>query len=285
MHTTLTASSTICYLDGIYFSIISEENKTVAVVYGIYSGEITIPSVITYSSKTYTVVGIEDRAFSHCTGLTSVNIPNSVTSIGSSAFRGCTELTSVNIGNSVTSIGDCAFQGCDGLTSIEIPNSVTSISEWFLNGCVKLTSVKISSSVTSIGSGAFDDCTSLNLVQCEATTPPSASGAFDDSAIYFATLEVPIGSKSLYENVEPWNKFGTIIEKDFGGVDSVTNAETTVSVRDGVIVVDGIDADATIEVYGTMGRLAYSGTDAAISGLGAGIYIVRIGNKSMKVQI
>ena len=65
--------------------------------------------------------------FSYCSGLTSVTIPNSVTSIGSSAFENCSGLTSVTIPNSVTSIGSSAFSGCSGLTSVTIPNSVTSI--------------------------------------------------------------------------------------------------------------------------------------------------------------
>ena len=66
-------------------------------------------------------------AFSGCSGLTSVAIPNSVTSIESFAFDGCSGLTSVTIGNSVTSIGRDAFYGCSSLASVTIPNSVTSI--------------------------------------------------------------------------------------------------------------------------------------------------------------
>ena len=70
--------------------------------------------------------------------LTSITIPNSVTSIGSSAFEKCSSLLSVTIGNSVTSIGKDAFCGCDSLTSITIPNSVTSIGEFAFLGCNSL---------------------------------------------------------------------------------------------------------------------------------------------------
>ena len=66
------------------------------------------------------VTSIGDWAFSGCTGLTSIMIPDTVTSIGRSAFSGCTGLTSVTIGNSVTSIGDRAFWGCTGLISVKI---------------------------------------------------------------------------------------------------------------------------------------------------------------------
>ena len=78
--------------------------------------------------------------------------------IGASAFEGCWDLTSVTIPNSVTSIGDYAFSGCDGLTSVTIPNSVTEIGDYAFSGCTGLTSITIPNSVTEIGSGAFYKC-------------------------------------------------------------------------------------------------------------------------------
>ena len=86
------------------------------------SGTLTIPSTI----NGYSVTSIGRYAFSDCSELTSVTIPDSVTSIGSSAFYNCSGLTSVTIPNSVTSIGGEAFSGCSGLTSVTIPDSVTS---------------------------------------------------------------------------------------------------------------------------------------------------------------
>ena len=87
------------------------------------SGDLIIPSTISYNGTTYNVTSIGDRAFYYCSGLTSVTIPNSVTSIGGSAFYGCSGLTSVTIPNSVTSIGEGAFYECSGLTSI-VSNAV-----------------------------------------------------------------------------------------------------------------------------------------------------------------
>ena len=110
-----------------------------------------IPASVEYNSVTYSVKRIGSRAFSSCSGLTSVTIGNSVTSIGEYAFSGCTGLTSVTIPNSVTSIGYSAFSNCTGLTSVTIPNSVTSIGYSAFSHCTGLTSVTIPNSVRSMG--------------------------------------------------------------------------------------------------------------------------------------
>ena len=151
-------------VDGIYYSITSSTNKTVAVSYrgsyydlysNEYTGSVVIPESVTYGGVTYSVTSIGEYAFYDCVGLTSVVIPNSVTSIGFAAFDNCSGLTSVEIPNSVISIGNYAFYGCSALTSIEIPNSVPSIGFATFHGCSGLTSVEIPNSVTSIGNVAF----------------------------------------------------------------------------------------------------------------------------------
>src|SRR5262249_51546130 len=97
--------------------------------------------------------------------LTSVTIPNSVTSIGSATFYGCTSLTNVTIPNSVTSIGSYVFYDCKSLTNVTIPNSVTSpIGEYAFSGCTGLASVTIGNGVTSIEGFAFQACTRITNV-------------------------------------------------------------------------------------------------------------------------
>ena len=124
-------------------------------------GEHTVKYTLTNPTQ------IIQDAFSGCTNLTSITMPNTVTSIGNGAFYYCPLLISVTIPNSVTSIGSTAFYNCTGLTSIgivgsgasvEIPNSVTSIGNMAFNQCSGLTSVTIPDSVTSIGQQAFDFC-------------------------------------------------------------------------------------------------------------------------------
>lgn len=89
-----------------------------------------------------------------------VSIPPMVNIIGDKAFYNCA-LTSIIIPNSVTSIGNYTFQNCSGLTSVTIPDSVTSIGEWAFNNCNGLTSVTIPDNVTYIGQDAFSVCTNL----------------------------------------------------------------------------------------------------------------------------
>ena len=131
---------------------------------------VTIPNSVTT---------IECDAFENCSSLTSVTIPNSVTSIGNSAFRDCSSLTSVTIPNSVTTIGGSTFYNCTGLTSITIPNSVTTIGDCAFMGCSSLTSVAIPNSVTTIECDAFENCSSLTSVTIPNSVTTIGNYAFN----------------------------------------------------------------------------------------------------------
>ncbi len=143
-------------------------------------------------------LGIAVSAFSWCDGLTSIKIPNSVTSIGSLAFYGCDGLTSIKIPNSVTSIGSSAFSGCTGLTSIEIPNSVTSIGSEAFSGCRGLTSIEISNSVTSISWCAFYVCTGLTSIEIPNSVTSIGSEAFY-GCTGLTSIEIPNSVTSIGE--------------------------------------------------------------------------------------
>ena len=243
----LTASAHNFVSGGIYYNITSESDLTVEVTYrgdspGAYSDEylgmVIIPSTVSYEGDTYRVTAINRYAFSGCSNLIAINIPEGVTSIESSAFHGCSSLTAINIPESVTSIGNWAFSRCSSLTAINIPEGVTSIREEAFQGCSSLKSITIPESVTSIGSYTFYNCSSLTTivlprsvgyiwseafagcseltdVYCYAESVPSTTtGAFDGSYIEYATLYVPASAINDYKTTAPWSSFGTIVSLD-----------------------------------------------------------------------
>ncbi len=165
------------WADGIHYQATGENTVKVISVSGFsYSGDLVIPRTarITIYSATTSYYGeayqhecmvteIGDDAFSGCTGLTSVVLPNTIKKIGRNAFYGCTGLTSLNIPSGVTTIGQSAFSGCTGLTSMVIPNSVLSMDWGAFYGCTSLSSVTLSNNLAELR-GTFQGCTSLTSV-------------------------------------------------------------------------------------------------------------------------
>ncbi len=208
----LVASADAVQIDGIYYNL-NAESKTAEVTKNPnkYSGEVLIPTSVTYEEQTYSVTSIGYAVFRDCSDLTSITIPNSVTSIPGSAFSGCSSLTSVTIPNSVTSVGNYAFSNCSSLASIVveagntvydsrdncnaiietasnilitgckttvIPNGVTSIGFAAFSGCRDLTSVTIPNSVTTIKDVAFVDCSGLTSITIPNSVTSIGSSTF-----------------------------------------------------------------------------------------------------------
>ena len=147
------------YRTGIYNDESNWENGV------LYIGNYLIKAKSTLSGEYVVKSGtkcIANCAFEDCRSLTSVTIPDSITSIGNRAFEDCSSLTSVAIPDSVTSIGDSAFWDCSSLASITIPDSVTSIDYRAFEGCSSLTSVYISDIASWCGI-AFDSSDSNPL--------------------------------------------------------------------------------------------------------------------------
>ena len=164
--------------------------------------------------------------FFNCESLTSVKIPNSVTSIGVSAFSDLTKIiveegnerydsrnncnaiietesntlvagcASTVIPDTVEKIGKGAFRDCEGLTSVVIPNSVTSIGEYAFCNCSGLTSVEIPNSVTSIGECAFNGCTGLTSVTIPEGVTSIGKEAFGGCSA-LTTVTLPKGVKKM----------------------------------------------------------------------------------------
>ena len=139
-------------------------------------------SYVPSSLKTVIVTGgasIASNAFSGCSGLTSINIPNSATSIGSYAFYNCSSLASITISNSVTSIGINAFQNCTAMRRIYIPSSVTTIS------------------ASSYSYSPFYGWNSTAIIYCGASSKPSGWGAYWNYYASGETLTVNWGASGL----------------------------------------------------------------------------------------
>lgn len=203
----------------LYYNI--GNNKTVSVVAGDvkYSGNVVIPSQVSYNGTIYTVTSIGDEAFKKCVNLMKVNIGNGLTWIGKSAFSGCNALTSITIPNSVTSIGERAFWGCSCLESVNIPDKVTCIENYTFSLCYGLTSVTIPSSVMRIGDYAFSYCGLTSIISPNRIPPSCGNSSFYSVNADNCLVWVPKGAAAAYGGVKDWKSFENVRYLSTGDLD------------------------------------------------------------------
>ena len=160
----------------------------------------------------YTCIG--SRAFENCSSLTSITIPNSITSISSYAFSRCFHLASVILPNSLTSIGWSAFADCFTIKFLIIPNSVTNIWDYAFYGCTSLSSINIPSSLTTIENFVFYRCSSLTSVIIPDTVISIGKGAFsrcpDLTSVSIGNSVISIGEDAFSR----CNKLKNIVIRD-----------------------------------------------------------------------
>ena len=222
----VTASAQDFEVDGIYYNILSEDDKTVEVTgspYG-YSGDVVIPAEVTYDGSTYSVTMIGDNAFNLCSALTSVEMP-AVETIGEYAFGWCSDLTSVEM-PAVTTIGEYAFGWCEALTSVEMP-AVTAIGEYAFGGCSALAYIHLPASCTSVFSNPFIACKSLREITVDENNPDYTSV---DGVLYDKNVETLLacpGSKSFIDIPSSVTTIGDEAFSDCSALTSVSMPEVT----------------------------------------------------------
>lgn len=208
-------------VDGIYYNIISSEERTVEVAnYPYeggpgYEGDIVIPEQIKHDGKTYTVTSIGQGAFGGTSKIYSVYLPNTVKEInGPGVFIDCQNLTSVHLSEFITKIPDLTFSGCNSLTEIMIPEGVTNISLAAFYDCSSLKEITLPENLSTIGVNAFYGCTNLNKIISLNRTAPQVENnvAFNEEVMQTATLYVPKGCKDAYSTAEYWKDFVHIEE-------------------------------------------------------------------------
>ena len=255
---------------------------------------------------------IKAYAFHYCKSLTSITIPNSVTSIGDWAFSGCSNLTNVTIGNGIVTISEHAFRNCKAIEKLDL--NCRYINGWFrdyfldnnnsiktvilgddvrfindkaFTNCIGLTNITMGNSVESIGDKAFSGCTGLASIYLFGTLPPSVRNTnFTDNHYVKTSIYVPKGTLATYQSTAIWKDFWDIQEFDATGIEGVNANYIAIEVTANGITLSDADGK-TVAIYSANGtRVAnigfYVGEEITLD---RGVYIVRVGSKTMKVKL
>jgi hypothetical protein len=230
---------------------------------------------------------IEKGVFTGCWNLTSVVIPENVVSIGDYAFNSCALLASVTFSEGLERIGLKAFAENISLTSVDIPGTVTSIGYCAFAHCDGLTSVTIPEGVIDMDGSVFADCYNLKDIEVRWNTPLFVQGnLFENVDISQSTLYVPFGTKPLYDTAAVWQNFGRIIEKSPTDIHQIKNDLASVKPVSNGIAIE-TKAPVPVSVYTVLGQKVYQSivVENTEIRLNKGIYIVKINNESIKINI
>ena len=238
---TMMVSISVCAydfeVDGVFYKILSLSNHTVGVVsgsgFGTYSGDLIIPSRVSYRDVDFEVKSIEREAFRSCVDLKTVFLPNTITEIGYEAFVLCSSLESIVIPPKVVEIPAYTFSDCNNLKMVSLPDGLEKIQERAFDRCASLTKIEFPSTINLISTRAFNDCINLStLIFHSSKIPyyeyytnqfdncnlksiiikdkyaiPVNDAVFPAIAYFDATLYVPYGSKEVYESTNGWKEF------------------------------------------------------------------------------
>lgn len=142
-----------------------------------YAGSIADWCDIWFGNETANPIYYSHNLYINNAPITSLVVPDVVTSIGDYAFNSFSTMTSLSLGNALTTIAEAAFEGCSGLSSLTLPNSVTSVGEYAFRECTGLESAALSYALTEIGEGVFENCTNLTSINI-----PNGVAAIRDNA-------------------------------------------------------------------------------------------------------
>ena len=152
-----------------------------------FSGDVVIPSEITYMDKKFRVTEISDSAFFRAKNLTSVTMPADIRGFGKNMFDGCEKLVSCNIPDNVTEISPNCFSSCAALKSIVIPAGVTAIGNNAFYYCSSLESISLPEGLKTIGERAFYQCAKLAEINLPVgvTAVPAYAFGYCSSLTHF----------------------------------------------------------------------------------------------------
>ena len=216
-------------------------------------------------THTIGVTGISNDAFSGCSSLVSIELPEGVERIGNSAFENCSSLASIELPDSVTSIDGSAFSGCSSLVSISIVGNVGSIGSYAFNGCSSLASIELPEGVERIGNSAFENCSLLESVSIVGNVGSIDSCAFIDcSLLESVSIIGNVGSISnsafsgcsLLESISIVGNVGSIGDSAFSGCSSLVSIELPKGVeRIGNSAFGGCSLLESISIVGNVGSI------------------------------